>query len=54
MIHLHRPRLLLLGLALVTSAIALQPHHVAAQSFPEHPVKLVSPWPPGGSNDTFC
>lgn len=54
MIRLHRPRLFLLLLAHVTCAIALQPHPVAAQTFPAHPIKLVSPWPPGGSNDTFC
>ena len=53
MIRLIRPRLLLLGLALLTSAVALRTGDAGAQSFPEHPIKLISPWPPGGSNDTF-
>jgi tripartite-type tricarboxylate transporter receptor subunit TctC len=39
--------------ALVAAVIALHPLQGVAQGFPEHPVKLISPWPPGGSNDTF-
>ena len=53
MLRLNRPRLLQLGLALLASIVALHPLQAVAQSFPEHPIKLISPWPPGGSNDTF-
>lgn len=35
-------------LASVTAAPAAM-----AQAYPERPVKIVSPWPPGGSNDTI-
>ena len=52
MLRLNRPRLLQLGLALLASIVALHPLQAVAQSFPEHPIKLISPWPPGGSNDT--
>ena len=53
MIHPNRSRLLLLGLALLAPLCALHPLKAAAQTYPEHPIKLISPWPPGGSNDTF-
>lgn len=50
---LSRLRLVLLGFALSVSALTLHPREAAAQPFPAHPIKLISPWPPGGSNDTF-
>ncbi len=53
MIRPNAPRPLLLGLALLFCAVSLHPLQAGAQSFPEHPIKLISPWPPGGSNDTF-
>ncbi len=44
-----------LACAAVLSAagFALQPLPAAAQAYPSQTVKLISPWPPGGSNDTF-
>ena len=54
MIRQNRMRFLLLVLTLVAAISWMQPEEARAQAFPEHPVKLISPWPPGGSNDTFC
>lgn len=45
MIRFSRRLCLLLPSLLVVRA--------AAQTFPQKPITLVSPWPPGGSNDTF-
>ena len=38
---------------LMVGAAATVPTTAAAQTFPQKPITLVSPWPPGGSNDTF-
>lgn len=39
--------------ALLFGPAALAPTKAIAQAFPTQPIKLISPWPPGGSNDTF-
>ena len=38
---------------LFLSSATLPADDALAQVFPEHPIRLISPWPPGGSNDTF-
>ena len=45
----------LVGLActLATVGLAQAQMQQQAQAWPAHPVKLISPWPAGGSNDTF-
>jgi tripartite-type tricarboxylate transporter receptor subunit TctC len=48
-----RRRLFLLPLALLVSIAALQPSTAAAQAYPQQAIKFISPWPAGGSNDTF-
>jgi tripartite-type tricarboxylate transporter receptor subunit TctC len=40
-------------LALTTGALAA-PNLVFAQNFPERPLRLIVPWPPGGSTDTIA
>lgn len=40
-------------LALTTGALAA-PNLVLAQNFPERPLRLIVPWPPGGSTDTIA
>lgn len=52
MIRLPRRLSLLLPAALAAPAL-LRPSGAAAQAFPQRTVTLVSPWPPGGANDTF-
>ena len=42
-------RLWLAGLAFLACIAAVT--HVHAQSYPSKPVRVVIPWPPGGSND---
>jgi tripartite-type tricarboxylate transporter receptor subunit TctC len=54
MIRLNRVCSPLLVLMLVAAIGWMQPREARGQAFPEHPIKLISPWPPGGSNDTFC
>lgn len=52
MTRLSRRECLLLP-SLIVGAAATMPTAATAQAFPEKPITLVSPWPPGGSNDTF-
>lgn len=40
-------------LALTTAALAA-PNLVRAQNFPDRPLRLIVPWPPGGSTDTIA
>ncbi|HYF18945.1 MAG TPA: tripartite tricarboxylate transporter substrate binding protein [Ramlibacter sp.] len=40
-------------LALLASAAAVHPLHALAQAFPQQTIRFISPWPAGGSNDTF-
>jgi len=46
---LHSP--LTLGVAAVASALVFVSACVQAQSFPNRPIRIVVPYPPGGSND---
>ena len=39
--------------SLLLSVVAIHFPEALAQPYPAQPIKLVSPWPPGGSNDTF-
>ena len=42
------------ALALATLAMALQPGVAPAQQFPTRPIRLISPYPPGGGNDVLA
>jgi tripartite-type tricarboxylate transporter receptor subunit TctC len=42
------------GPALLLGAIALAPQPAAAQTYPDHPVTLVVPYPAGGGNDVLA
>ena len=42
------------GQALVLAAIAAAPQPAAAQTYPDHPVTLVVPYPAGGGNDVLA
>jgi tripartite-type tricarboxylate transporter receptor subunit TctC len=44
-------RQLLQALAAVPAAIACCPAHPQAGQFPSRPIRLICPWPPGGSSD---
>ena len=52
MVRISR-RLSLLLPAALAAPVVLRPSQAGAQSFPERAITLVSPWPPGGANDTF-
>lgn len=52
MIRIPRRLSLLLPAALAAPAL-LRPSAARAQAFPQRTITLVSPWPPGGANDTF-
>src|SRR5689334_12690128 len=39
---------------LLAGLVALFPAFAAAQGFPDHPVKIIVPLPPGGSPDTIA
>src|SRR5581483_2742456 len=45
---------LVLVSVLVATAAALSPGPAAAQTFPEHPITLVVPYPAGGGNDLLA
>ena len=45
-----KPLIALLALAFV-AAVSVTPVFAAADSYPGKPVRLIIPWPPGGSND---
>jgi tripartite-type tricarboxylate transporter receptor subunit TctC len=42
------------GLMALTLAGLAAPHVVRAQNFPDRPLRLIVPWPPGGSTDTIA
>src|SRR5262245_1479086 len=48
---MNTPRGLLLAAAAATSAMLTLTSPVSAQDYPTRPVRLIIPFPPGGSND---
>jgi len=51
----NRQRIVLYATAFAVSAVALVPALPSeAQSFPAKPLRLISPYPPGGGNDTLA